>query len=464
MPNCGKYKIKKKLGGGAFGQVFLSKNEETSKHVAIKIIKPEVLEKGTIDMIAKEVNILMELDHPNITRLLEAGFMDLSSRGKSNEVYCIALELARGGELFDFISISGAFDEDICRYYFLQLLDGIEHLHNKGISHRDLKTENILLDKHYKLKIADFGFSTTKSTNSTRVGTSGYMPPEFYYKKTYSAQAADIYGIGLILFIMRSQCRPYLNAKVDDAQYKYIHRNTPDAFWKYYTKRKGKDYFSEEFKSLLNSLLCFNPCHRLSISEIREHPWTMGPVATSEEVKEEFSRRKMELDEEMKKQKAKDPKATTFDMSLIEGRSVHRGVRDEDDEENLEVYMREEQEYEDEMENYHSFFSTSNLEDLWGVLCEYVITESGGKATFSSNEYSVSTEIVDTDEEEKERLSTDEPSLNAGEYMVHILKVPDQEKHYVEGILLEGDKFKFTENFNQLKQYFGGHINATLAD
>lgn len=71
----------------------------------------------------------------------------------------IVLELAQGGELFDFVANSGRFNEKVARAYFHQLIDALKYLHTAGIAHRDLKPENIMLDKNFNLKVADFGFA-----------------------------------------------------------------------------------------------------------------------------------------------------------------------------------------------------------------------------------------------------------------------------------------------------------------
>lgn len=111
---------------------------------------------------------------------------------KEREVDYIALELAQGGELFDFISNSGPFNEKTARYFFHQFMDGLNYCHQSGVCHRDLKPENLLLDAAFDIKIADFGFSapmlgTAKDDKGnytglckTALGTSSYMAPEIH--------------------------------------------------------------------------------------------------------------------------------------------------------------------------------------------------------------------------------------------------------------------------------------------
>ncbi len=70
------------------------------------------------------------------------------------------LELAPNGELYDYLRYTGHFQEELARYYFRQLIDGLAYMHGQGVSHRDLKLENLLLDAQFNLKIADFGFSS----------------------------------------------------------------------------------------------------------------------------------------------------------------------------------------------------------------------------------------------------------------------------------------------------------------
>ena len=125
----------------------------------------------------------------------------------------IALELANGGELFDYMNIS-SFSEDEAKYYFRQLISGIEYMHSKAVVHRDLKLENLLLDKELNLKIVDFGYSSFSDIGSgkckTALGTPAYRAPEtnegrYRDGKTnyaYDGKKVDIFNCGVILFMM----------------------------------------------------------------------------------------------------------------------------------------------------------------------------------------------------------------------------------------------------------------------
>ena len=102
--------------------------------------------------------------------------------------------------MFDWVAETGAFSEKLARFYFQQLISGLEYLNSHGTSHRDLKLENILLDEKFNLKIADFGFASVKPRNSTFKGTQGYMAPEVIRGEEYSGHCIDIFAAGVMLF------------------------------------------------------------------------------------------------------------------------------------------------------------------------------------------------------------------------------------------------------------------------
>lgn len=172
-------------------------------------------EKILVD-VQKEMAIASQLNHQNIVQHIAVGkgpYDKKISGKKPEETIFILMEYASKGELFDMISKSGKYSEPTARFFFKQLLNAINYMHNNvGICHRDLKPENILIDENYNLKIADFGFSIpiigAKGNGKLHSykGTLGYMAPEQHAKKAYSGKQADLFSLAIVLFMMITQC------------------------------------------------------------------------------------------------------------------------------------------------------------------------------------------------------------------------------------------------------------------
>lgn len=151
----GEYVLGQTLGEGEFGKVKLGWKKDGSVQVAIKLIRRESLgtNPSRLPKIYREISILRELSHPNIVRLHEMY--------ETERYIGIILEYASGGELFDFILNHRYLKDNAARRLFAQLVSGVGYLHKKGIVHRDLKLENLLLDRNRNIIITDFGFANT---------------------------------------------------------------------------------------------------------------------------------------------------------------------------------------------------------------------------------------------------------------------------------------------------------------
>lgn len=151
----GEYVLGQTLGEGEFGKVKLGWKKDGSVQVAIKLIRLEALgsNPSRLPKIEREIAILRELSHPNIVRLHEMV--------QTKAVIGIILEYASGGELFDYILNQRYLKDNSARRLFAQLVSGVGYLHKKGIVHRDLKLENLLLDRNRNIIITDFGFANT---------------------------------------------------------------------------------------------------------------------------------------------------------------------------------------------------------------------------------------------------------------------------------------------------------------
>ena len=155
----GDYILGQTLGEGEFGKVKMGWKKDSSVQVAIKLIRKESLQSNTtrLPKIYREIGILRDLQHPNIVRLHE--FVETERH------MGIILEYASGGELFDYILNHRYLKDPAARRLFAQLVSGVGYLHKKGIVHRDLKLENLLLDRNKNIIITDFGFANTFNPN-----------------------------------------------------------------------------------------------------------------------------------------------------------------------------------------------------------------------------------------------------------------------------------------------------------
>jgi serine/threonine protein kinase len=185
-----KYLLKHTLGKGQQSKVKYAIRLSDGLMVAIKIHYG----LGDDDKIklAREVLALQNLDHPNIVKLVdsfasakeeklddpeEATFEEKTKDAE----YIIVLEHAGGRDLIQCLMHTGKFDELTGRFYFQQLMKGIQHIHQKGMAHRDLKPDNLLFDDEFNMKVADFGTVGSlhkQAVLSTFCGTENYMAPE----------------------------------------------------------------------------------------------------------------------------------------------------------------------------------------------------------------------------------------------------------------------------------------------
>ncbi|NXX87481.1 TSSK1 kinase, partial [Urocolius indicus] len=147
------YSLGKTLGEGSFGKVKCAYSVQLKHNVAIKIInKTKAAQDFLEKFLPREIQALTRLQHPSIIKTFE---IFETSAGK---LY-IVMELAEKGDLVDYIMSTGAMSEDSARSKFQQLASAIKYCHDMDLAHRDLKCENILLDAHLNVKLADFGFS-----------------------------------------------------------------------------------------------------------------------------------------------------------------------------------------------------------------------------------------------------------------------------------------------------------------
>jgi serine/threonine protein kinase len=272
------YRLLKKLGCGIQGRVMLSLDQQEHRYVAIKLPSafsglPENhdvrLLKYQIQSILQERYIYRLVNHPNVLKLVPVKNYDQHYVG-------IVTEFAENGDLFDLIANSGAFTEQMAKFYFYQLISGIDACHRMGVVHRDIKPENLLLDGQFTLKICDFGLATVcTNLHASEVklcgvsGTSLYMAPEISETQAYSGAPVDLWSAGVVLFIMLTSFPPFQHACKSDYWYDCVVQGRHDLFWKTLSFLS----LSEDAKKIISRLLCADPNQRITIQEILSHPW-----------------------------------------------------------------------------------------------------------------------------------------------------------------------------------------------
>jgi serine/threonine protein kinase len=244
------------LGMGAFGNVYMAMEKRSGYVVAIKTIKiSQIIHHGIEGQVRREIEIQANLRHPNILRLY-GYFYD------SEDIYLI-LEYARGGKLCTRMQESGPLDEKTAAQYISDLASALQHSHEKGVIHRYIKPENLLIGAHGRIKLADFG-SSIHSTWSrfTGCGTPAYyLTPEMIVYLTRD-ETADNWCLGILLYYFLTGKEPF-EAKTNEDMVKQI--CAVDLKFPRKVPKLAKD--------LIRKLLQRDPSKRLDLTKILEDPW-----------------------------------------------------------------------------------------------------------------------------------------------------------------------------------------------
>ncbi|KAI3964683.1 hypothetical protein MKW92_049833 [Papaver armeniacum] len=270
----GNYELGRTVGKGTFAKVKCAKNVETGETAAIKILdKQKLVEHDMIGQIKREISTMKLVRHPNVVCLFEV----LASKTK---IY-IVLEFITGGELFDKIAKKGRLKEDEARKYFQQLIHAVDYCHSRGVFHRDLKLENLLLDANGDLKVSDFGLSALPQQLRedgllhTMCGTPNYVAPEVLNGKGYNGAKADLWSCGVILFVLMAGYFPF-----DDSNLMELYKKICKAEYLI------PSWLSSGSKKVIKRILDPDPSTRITFAELLQNEWFkkgyMPPVIEQE--------------------------------------------------------------------------------------------------------------------------------------------------------------------------------------
>ena len=283
------YESIKIIGRGAFGEVHVCRNKITDEIVAVKKIKKEVLDnKNQVIHIKNEQLFMSKVKSPWIVEL-KASFQDY-------DYLYLVMEYLQGGDLMNILIKKDVLAEEEARFYVAEIVLAIESIHKLDCIHRDIKPDNVLIDKSGHIKLTDFGLSKisdkifqnnfeknlnlnnnnkdngkpSHNKNYSCVGTAYYVAPEVLNKKGYGPEV-DWWSLGVILYEMLVGYVPFCSKETNEACYKVMN-------WKKYLKIPDTARMSREAEDLIFKLIN-SPKHRLGVNgaqEIKSHPFFYG--------------------------------------------------------------------------------------------------------------------------------------------------------------------------------------------
>jgi len=249
------YKLGGVLGKGGFGVVYAAVRKQDKLQVAVKeVYKAKIIKKTADGKVPLEVALMQQVaDVPGVIKILDWF--------EAEESFYIVMEKFAGQDLFDYISEQGPIKESKARELFRQILETVLLCHNRGVLHRDLKDENILIDSRTKeLRLIDFGSGTYLQDGlyNDFEGTRVYAPPEWVMGRRYTASSLTVWSLGILLHDLVLGDIPF---ETDEQ----ILQGLPD--WSQATA------LSPACKDLIQACLDTDPRSRLTLESLASHPW-----------------------------------------------------------------------------------------------------------------------------------------------------------------------------------------------
>ena len=249
----GNYSLGRLIGKGSFGKVYLASHKLTNgSKVVLKSAKKDDAN------LAREIHHHRQFLHPHIARLYEVIVTET--------LVWLVLEYCPGDELYNHLLEHGRMEVEKVQKIFTQLVGAVSYVHGKSCVHRDLKLENILLDKHGNVKLVDFGFTREYSGSTsylqTWCGTICYSAPEMLKGERYAGEKVDVWSLGIILYALLCGELPFDEDDDNDTKALILKEeaNIPD-------------HVPEQARDLIKKLLSKRPLLRPGLGDILKDPW-----------------------------------------------------------------------------------------------------------------------------------------------------------------------------------------------
>ena len=257
----GSYRFESVIGHGSFAVVILVSRLTDNQLFACKVVSQQYLiENKLVESFQREVEAFSKFNHPNVLKLFE--FLN------DDKLIYLIMEYCAKGDLLNYISHHGQLTENQARIIFREILQAVDYLHRIPLAHRDLKLENILLDENMKVKLADFGFIKPVSNDTlmkTKCGTPIYAAPELISQADYDGRAADMWSLGVILYVLLVGKIPWETT------------NETQLFFQIRTARFHiPETINPNAAKLISELMCPRPEMRITAPEALCNRWILG--------------------------------------------------------------------------------------------------------------------------------------------------------------------------------------------
>jgi serine/threonine protein kinase len=254
--DVGDYRLSKAIGQGSNSVVVKATNQSNGKDFAIKVMSLiDIANRNLTNKVEREIRIHQSLVHENVCRFHEVI--------RENNLIFIVLDYCDCGDLLSWIMDGNFGRKEKCLRLFKQIAEGIRYLHERGLSHGDIKPENVILDDQGNAKLIDFGFvkDTMFGDDEEKSGTFIYAAPELFKRGSFHTQKSDIWSLGIVLYCMLTGSFPYPTGNQRMIA-QYIQRGQ-------LLYPQGMD---RDIETLLRRLTNLNPNERPTIQELVDDP------------------------------------------------------------------------------------------------------------------------------------------------------------------------------------------------
>jgi len=270
------YEPIRELASALYGSIWLVKHQTTQQLYVIKSIYRQHAEKKLFKgeyKIDEDIFFEKEIYHKLLKQTKHDNLIYMVEEIETEDHIFIVLDYCNSGDLCELVQEKKYLDEKTARGYFKGIVQGLQYLHNNKIAHRDISPENILIHNNIP-KLCDFGLACSADFMlREKVGKSSYMAPEVTQRDLYDPVQADLWSMGMLLFVMIYGFILCENTKLSNRKFAHLEKV---GLRKFLQQEQLEKYVSKEALDLLENLIVVDPKRRISLTEVLEHPWTNG--------------------------------------------------------------------------------------------------------------------------------------------------------------------------------------------